>query len=114
MDQSAVEFIARVKLRFFIGMSILMVVMNLFTILTFAKVWAPTFQFYGIPPIVIEIILPALFILSCYCVGHYWDMVGIWNREADYTNQANNPQVLVILDDLTKIKNKLGIKEEKK
>jgi hypothetical protein len=112
MNQKTIEFIARIKLRFFIGMSILMVVMNLFTILTFAKVWAPTFQFYGIPPIVIEIVLPALFILSCYCVGHYWDMAGIWNREADYTNRANNPQVPEMMRDIKEIKKMLEKKGE--
>lgn len=104
MDQKTVEFIARMKLRFFIGWAIISIPANILNLETFAKVWASTFEFYGIPAVLVYAAIPVLFMLSCYYVGHFWDMWGIWNRENDYINRVNNPQFVDVMNDLNDIK----------
>jgi hypothetical protein len=103
MDQKTIEFIARIKLRFFIGSMLITALAWIPNLLTFAKVWAPTFEYYGILPEIVYVTIPVGFLASCYLVGHFWDILGFWNRENDYMNRVNNPQVPEIMDNIKKI-----------
>ena len=107
MNQKNVEFIARMKLRFFIGWTIISVPAWILNLETFAKVWSPTFEYYGISSTLVYLGIPAVFVVSCYYIGHFWDMWGIWNRENDYTNRANNPQIPEMMNDIKEIRRML-------
>jgi len=111
MKQHTIEFIARLKLRFFIGAAIATAISTIPNLLTFAKVWAPTFEYYGISPVIIYIFLPVGFLFSCYTIGHFWDILGFWNRENEYINRVNNPQVPELMKDIKEIKKMLEEKQ---
>ena len=111
MDNKIIEFIARIKLRFFIGWAIITIPAWILNLETFAKVWSGTFEYYGIPPALVYLAIPFVFVASCYYIGHIWDMWGIWNRENDYTNRTNNPQVPEMINDIKAIRKLL---EERK
>jgi hypothetical protein len=97
MKESTKEFLARSKYRFFNGTSFAGVLTGLLGILTFAKVWAPTFEFYGISPVLAYVSIPAFYILFCYFGGFAYELSGIQAKEISHQNKNVNPEVVRLL-----------------
>jgi uncharacterized membrane protein YdbT with pleckstrin-like domain len=97
-------FIARNKLRFFIGMGFISIIMSIFNFLTFAKVWSSTFEFYGIPTWIIYIIVPVGLILLGWYLGYWYEMGKFWEEEVIHQNSNLNPQLMELIDDVKEIK----------
>jgi hypothetical protein len=93
MDNSTKSFIARNKLRLFVGLGFLGFATSMANWLVFAKVWAGTFEFYGIPPIVIyTAIIPGV-IIAAFVMGYFYDMLHLWGLEVSYQNSKQiNPE----------------------
>lgn len=106
------NFISRTRLRFAWGAGFVGIFLAIPTLLTFAKVWAETFAFYGIPPVVLYISLPVGYIVSCYLLGLIWDIKGFWAGESSHLNMSCNPEFLLLVNDIRAIKEKLGIEEK--
>lgn len=93
MKDTTKAFIARNKLRLFVGLSFLGFITSMVNYLTFAKVWAPTFEYYGITPsIIYALIIPSV-ILSAFVMGYIYDKMHLWGFEVSYQNDAHiNPE----------------------
>jgi hypothetical protein len=78
---------------------------------------------YGVPMLVIYIFLPASFVLSCWYIGFYYDVKGIWKEETSHANANLNPEFVALcqlvdrmdnkLDELTKKLNELELNVKK-
>jgi hypothetical protein len=102
------KFIARSRLRFTLGLGIIGAFISIISILTFAKVWEETFKFYGIPMIIVYVILPLGFGLACWCIGYFYDVKGIWKEENSHINASLNPEFQLVWEDIRIIDRKLG------
>ena len=93
MKDTTKSFIARNKLRLFIGLGFLGFFTSMINYLTFAKVWAPTFEFYGISPSIIYLLIIPGVIASAFAMGYIYDRLHLWGLETSYLNSANiNPE----------------------
>lgn len=101
------SFVARNKLRFFIGMGFVGVIMSVFNFLTFAKVWSGTFEYYGIPPGVIYISIPLGLVLFGWYSGYWYEMNKFWEEEVIHQNSNLNPQLMELIQDVKDIKEML-------
>jgi hypothetical protein len=106
------KFLARNKLRLFIGVGFLGVVTSIINYLTFAKVWSETFVYYGIPLPAVYIGIPILFVLSCWGAGYVYELSGMWAYEVSHQNTTINPEFLSVCEDVQWIRQKLE-KQEK-
>jgi len=111
-SKSTLSFIARNKLRFFVGMSFLSVIISVFTFLTFAKVWASTFEYYGIPPIAVYISIPTLLLFFSWYSGYWYEMNRMWEYEVSHLNQNVNVEFGKMITDIEQ--QRCDIKEIKK
>jgi hypothetical protein len=105
------KFVARHRLRFTLGSGIIGTFFFVINLLTFAKVWEETFNFYQVPIIIIYIGLPSLYIFSCWIVGYIYDVKGFWKEEASHANRELNPEFVDMMHDIKDIKKYM---EEKK
>ena len=117
MNHSFKSFLARTKYRFFNGTGFAGVFTGILAILTFAKVWASTFEYYGVNPVLAYVAIPATYVLLCYSAGFVYEMSGIQALEISHQNQNVNPEVLILLangkeanERLDKIMEKLDVK----
>lgn len=108
------DTVARSRLRFTLGVGFVGYGLSILNILTFAKVWSDTFEFYGIPVIIIYILLPILFAASCWYIGYMYDTRGYWSRENSHINENMNPEFRQICRDVTYIKKLLEDKNADK
>lgn len=113
-EKIIIPFIARHRLRFGAGVGLIGSFFSIFSLLTFAKVWEPTFVFYGIPPILVYIGFPIAYIVMCWGVGYIYDRKGLWKAEVAFGNRQQNPELMEMYDDIKKIKVALNIKDDKK
>jgi len=97
MKKSTLELIARNKLRFFIGMSFFGIFMSIFGFLTFAKVWSGTFEYYGIPPIIVYVVVPPAFIFGIWYSGLWYEINKIWEYEVSHLNKNINPEFATLI-----------------
>ena len=97
MNHSFKSFLARTKYRFFNGTGFAGVFTGILAILTFAKVWASTFEYYGVNPVLAYVAIPATYVLLCYSAGFVYEMSGIQALEISHQNQNVNPEVLILL-----------------
>ena len=117
MNHNLKSFLARTKYRFFNGTGFAGVLTGVLAILTFAKVWAATFEYYGINPSLAYIAIPMAYVLLCYFGGLAYELSGIQALEISHQNQNVNPEVLILLANgkeankrLDKIMKKLDVK----
>jgi hypothetical protein len=87
-------------MRFNLGLGIIGTFTSVIGMLTFAKVWEPTFTFYNIPMIVIYVVLPVSFIGACWWIGYLYDVKGIWKEETSHQNMKLNPEFLTVLSNM--------------
>ena len=93
MKDTTKAFIARNKLRLFIGLGFLGFFTSMINYLTFAKVWAPTFEYYGINPQIIYVLAIPGVIVGAFVMGYVYDRLHLWGFEVSYQNSANiNPE----------------------
>ncbi len=97
MKESTKDFLARTKYRFFNGTGFAGIMIGLLTILSFGKLWAPTFEFYGINPVITYITIPVLYVLICYFGGLAYELSGIQAKEISHQNRNVNPEVVTLL-----------------
>ena len=107
MNGSWKSFIARNKLRFFLGMGFLGVFMSVFNFLTFAKVWSETFEYFGIPMVLVYVAIPTVLIFGCWYFGFWYEMNKLWEEEIVHQNQNINPQLNELMKDVKEIKDEL-------
>jgi len=94
------KFIARSRLRFGLGMAIIGSLLTVINMLTFAKVWQPTFEAYGIPMLAVYIILPFGFIISSWFIGYIYDVKGLWKEETSHTNIYLNQEWMILCENV--------------
>lgn len=104
LQNSNISFVARHRLRFALGTSIIGTFFFIINLLTFAKVWEETFIYYTIPIVLIYIGLPAFYIFICWIVGYLYDTMGFWKEENSHSNRQLNPEVAHILGTLATIR----------
>ncbi len=109
-----VDFVAKHRLRFMAGVGIVGSIITVVNILTFAKVWESTFNFYGIPAVVVYIVLPISYIGICWGVGYIYDKKGLWKAEQRFGNKSQNDEFLEICDNVKLIMKHLDIKKEER
>jgi len=101
------KFIARTRLRFTLGGGVIGSVMTIIGLLTFVKVWEKTFEYYGIPMIIVCALFPIVYIVSCWYIGMLYDTKGYWQEENSHANENLNPEFKQICKDVTEIKNEI-------
>jgi len=114
IEKMVLPFIAKHRLRFAAGAGLIGSFLSVFSLLTFAKVWQETFEFYGIPPLAIYILFPIGYVIGCWYVGYLYDRKGLWKAEVAFGNRQQNPELMEMYDDIKKIKTALNINEDKK
>lgn len=72
--------------------------------LTFAKVWEPTFVYFGIPTTLIYIGLPITYLVMCWTVGYIDEKKKLWEAEVKYANNILNKEWLELVNEVNKIK----------
>jgi hypothetical protein len=90
------------------------VIFTVITVLTFAKVWQATFEYYNVPAILLFIGIPLGYLMLCVFIGYWDERTGLFRKEQEHYNDTVNPQWpqwLKLLDDVEKIKAKLEIEE---
>jgi hypothetical protein len=105
------SFLARNKLRLFVGMAFASVFLAIFNILTFAKVWSATFEYYGVPSLVVYVGIPVAYFVITFGLGYAYEFSGLWEKEVSYQNLVLNPEVRDMIDNMKVIRK---ILEEKK
>jgi hypothetical protein len=106
------KFIARSRMRFLLGSGIAGIIMSFVTLLTFAKVWATTFEYYGIPMLPVYIAFPVLYMIVCWYGGLLYERSGVWGEETSFVNKTLNPEFLELYNDVKEIKKSLNIPEK--
>jgi len=101
------KFIARHRLRFTLGTGVIGTFFFAINLLTFAKVWEDTFDFYQIPMLLVYFGLPLFYIFTCWIVGYLYDTLGFWKEENSHINRELNPEIVIIMENLTDIKREL-------
>ena len=91
------SFIARTKYRFFNGTGFAGILIGLLGILTFAKVWAGTFEYYGIEPVLAYVLIPLFYVAFCYFGGLAYELSGIQALEISHPNLNVNPELTRLL-----------------
>jgi hypothetical protein len=91
-------FIARHRLRFGLGSGIIGTFFFVFSLLTFAKVWEKTFEFYNIPTVIIYIGMPISYLIVCWSIGYLYDTRGFWEMENSHSNTQLNPEFVTLCD----------------
>ncbi|MGB8481001.1 MAG: hypothetical protein WCE63_19520 [Acidobacteriaceae bacterium] len=93
IKNSTKSFIARNKLRLFVGLAFLGFATSMANWLVFAKVWAGTFEYCGIPPVAIyAAIIPGVVIMA-FIMGYAYDRLNLWGLEVSYQNSKQiNPE----------------------
>jgi hypothetical protein len=104
MDEKYLKFIARNKLRFFVGMGFLGIIMSIVSFLTFAKVWSTTFTYYGISPLMIYIIVPVGLVVLGWYLGYWYEMNNLWKYEVTHLNTNVNTEFEQMRADLAYIR----------
>lgn len=110
MEERYLKFIARNKLRFFVGMGFLGIIMSIFGFLTFAKVWSSTFEYYGISPVMMYIIVPIGLVVLGWYLGYWYEMNNLWKYEVTHLNTNVNTEFEQMRADLAYIR---GVLEKK-
>ena len=113
MKKSNLAFIARNKLRFFIGMGFFGVFISVFNFLTFAKVWSGTFKYYGIPPTFVYIAVPILLVLGCWYSGFWYEMNKLWELEVSHLNTNVNPEFIALIETVDQLETTVNRLETK-
>ena len=106
------DFVAMHRLRFISGVGIVGSIITVVNILTFAKVWEGTFQFYGIPTVAVYTLFPLMYIAICWLVGYLYDTKGLWKAETKFGNKRQNDEFLEMYDNVKLIKKYLNIPED--
>ena len=101
------SFIARHRLRFGLGAGIMGTFLIVFNLLTFAKVWEQTFEFYHIPPIIIYIATPLSYLTICWYIGYMYDTKGFWGMENSHINTQLNAEFVTLCDNAKEIVSKM-------
>ena len=105
------DFLARNKLRLFVGMAFASVFLALFNILTFAKVWSGTFEYYGVPSLLVYVGVPTAYFVVTFGIGYIYEFSGLWAKEVSYQNIVLNPEVRDMIENMKVIRK---ILEERK
>lgn len=71
-------FLGRFSARFTRGFSRAGVIVGIINILTFAKVWQSTFDYFGIPIVAVILAIPVGFIAVCIAIGILEEKSGVW------------------------------------
>ena len=109
MTMFQAAFIARNKLRFFIGYGMISVFMGILsfgmaavTMITVKEIYVPL---WTIP------IVGFVLMLACWYAGYWYEMSNMWALEVSHQNKQMNPELVALCADVAEIKRRL---EEKK
>jgi hypothetical protein len=72
--------------------------------LTFAKVWEPTFVYFGIPTKLIYFGLPTAYLFTCWVIGYIDEKKKLWEAEVKYSNNVLNKEWLDLVEQVQQIK----------
>jgi len=101
------KFVARLRLRYSMGVGFVGMFTSAIGILTFAKVWEGTFIYYRIPTIIVYVVLPVGFFIVCWLVGYIYDIKGIWKEETSHVNVNLNPEFVIICESVETVNIKI-------
>jgi len=101
------KFIARSRLRFTLGLGVVGSFLTIINMLTFAKVWQQTFESWNIPMLFMYFVLPVGYLITCWFIGYFYDVKGIWAEETSHQNAYLNPEFVVLCDNVVKLDEKL-------
>ena len=101
------KFIARSRLRFGLGLGIIGSFLTIINMLTFAKVWQPTFESWGIPMLFMYFVLPFGYLVTCWAIGYLYDVKGIWKEETSHSNAYLNPEFVILCDNVISLSDEL-------
>lgn len=106
--------VARNKLRLFNGLGFLSMIMAIFNFLTFAKVWSDTFEYYGIPSVLVYAVVPLGLVFGAWYFWFWYESNKLWEEEIIHQNKYVNPQLNELMTDVKDIKKHLGIGDTQK
>ena len=98
------KFLARNKLRVFIGTGFAGIITSTVTYLTFGKVWQDTFIFYGIPMLLVYACLIIGYPVFCLTTAYIYEFSGLWAEEVSHQNTTLNPEFEKLCKDVEEIK----------
>jgi hypothetical protein len=104
MKEKYLKFVARNKLRFFVGMGFLTIIMSIFSFLTFAKVWSDVFISFGISPTMLYVIVPMGLVVTGWYLGYWYEMNNLWRYEVTHLNTNVNTEFEQMRKDLAEMR----------
>ncbi len=116
-----IEFFGRISARFNRGSARISLIFSVIGLLTFAKVWQSTFEYYGISIWFVIIGIPTMFILVCTLIGFLEEKYKLWEQEtlhiwelAGWNPKTMTGNVEDIKASIAKIEKKLEKIEERR
>lgn len=92
------SFIGRWKVRFFRGSMYAGIAIGIVNLLTFIKVYQGSFNYYGVPYLLMYILFPAAFVFLCISAGYADEKLKTWAAEVSHNNMVLNPEMKEIVD----------------
>jgi hypothetical protein len=74
------------------------IAIGIVNLLTFIKVYQGSFNYLGIPAVLLYLILPVGFIFLCVSAGYADEKLKTWAAEASHSNMNLNPEMKEIVD----------------
>lgn len=75
------SFIGGFSARFARGFSRAGIIVGIINVLTFAKVWQGTFDYFGVPLLAVIVAIPVGFVALCILLGVFEERSGIWGDD---------------------------------
>jgi len=113
MKENHLRFFARNKLRFFVGLSFIGIIMSIFNFLTFAKVWSGTFEYYSISPTIVYVTIPLVLVIGCWYAGFWYEINKVWAYETSHMNTNVNPEFIKLIETVDRLEIKIDKLEKR-
>jgi len=107
MKENHLRSFARNKLRFFVGLSFIGIIMSIFNFLTFAKVWSGTFEYYSISPTIVYVTIPLVLVIGCWYAGFWYEINKVWAYETSHMNTNVNPEFIKLIETVDRLEIKI-------
>ena len=111
MTQWFYDAIGRNYFRFQIGYGFVSIANSIFSYFTFAKVWQPSFEYYGIPFGFVLAGIPACMTLIAWLLGYYYIKAGLLSAQVSLNNTEGNPEFALMCKRVDLICKKMEIEE---
>ena len=95
--EDIVTLLAKWRLRYNNGSMFTNIVFQVAGLEAFAKVWAETFAFYGIPPVWVYLCIPFAYVGGTGALGYIYEYVKMWEKEMSHMNLVVNKEIKIML-----------------